>query len=45
MNQIVIGLDQCFSFIDSKPFVGFEISCVGQKKIFCRIENIGELHI
>lgn len=36
-GQTVIGLDQCFSFLDSNPIVGFKIQCVGHKQIFNRI--------
>ena len=34
MIQIVIELDQCFSFVDSNSLVGFKINCVGHRKIF-----------
>ena len=33
-GQTVIGLDQCFSFLDSNQIVGFKIQCVGHKQIF-----------
>lgn len=36
-GQTVIGLDQCFSFLNSNPIVGFKIQCVGHKQIFNRI--------
>lgn len=33
-GQTGIGLDQCFSFLDSNQIVGFKIQCVGHKRIF-----------
>ena len=33
-GQTAIGLDQCFSFLDSNQIVGFKIQCVGHKRIF-----------